>query len=189
MIPNSTPAARKQTHVLAPLTRPSGPKFHRRNPRKIGQIPGKSYRVPTPVTTLLLPHTLPSLHQYNPCRGSSIGRACGSYNSKEINLKVVGSSPTFGYSYHTSSTEGSCSFAFCLFDHAGRFFALPSISVASQANSTIVPYNVRSSLASCMSFLLTRNQPSLGGLSLSSNQGTVTATTISDGCGNNDMKS
>ena len=85
--------------------------------------------------------------------------------------------------------QSSCSFAFCLFDHAGRFFALPSISVASQANSTIVPYNVRSSLASCMSFLLTRNQPSLGGLSLSSNQGTVTATTISDGCGNNDMKS
>jgi hypothetical protein len=38
-------------------------------------------------------------HQYNPCRGSSIGRACGSYDSKEINLKVVGSSPTFGYSY------------------------------------------------------------------------------------------
>jgi hypothetical protein len=26
-------------------------------------------------------------------------------NSKEINLKVVGSSPTFGYSYHTSSSE------------------------------------------------------------------------------------
>ena len=102
MIPNSTPAARKQTHVLAPLTRPSGPKFHRRNPRKIGQIPGKSYRVPTPATTLLVPHTLHSLHQYNPCRGSSIGRACGSYNSKEINLKVVGSSPTFGYSYITS---------------------------------------------------------------------------------------
>jgi hypothetical protein len=41
----------------------------------------------------------PPPHQHNPCRGSSIGRACGSYNSKEINLKVVGSSPTFGYSY------------------------------------------------------------------------------------------
>jgi hypothetical protein len=26
-------------------------------------------------------------------------------NSKEINLKVVGSSPTFGYSYITSSSE------------------------------------------------------------------------------------
>ena len=42
----------------------------------------------------------PLHHQQHPCRGSSIGRACGSYNSKEINLKVVGSSPTFGYSYH-----------------------------------------------------------------------------------------
>jgi hypothetical protein len=36
-------------------------------------------------------------------------------NSKEINLKVVGSSPTFGYSYHTSSSEQLffCSFAVC----------------------------------------------------------------------------
>jgi hypothetical protein len=41
-----------------------------------------------------------SSSNHDPCRGSSIGRACGSYNSKEINLKVVGSSPTFGYSYH-----------------------------------------------------------------------------------------
>jgi hypothetical protein len=47
----------------------------------------------------------------NPCRGSSIGRACGSYNSKEINLKVEGSSPSFGYSYN-KVPSGSCSFAF-----------------------------------------------------------------------------
>jgi hypothetical protein len=39
------------------------------------------------------------------------GRACGSYNSKEINLKVVGSSPTFGYSY-IKAHQRSCSFAF-----------------------------------------------------------------------------
>jgi hypothetical protein len=58
------------------------------------------------------PHTRTSLHQYNPCRGSSIGRACGSYNSKEINLKVEGSSPSFGYSY-IKVPSGSCSFAFC----------------------------------------------------------------------------
>jgi hypothetical protein len=50
-------------------------------------------------------------HQYTSCRGSSIGRACGSYNSKEINLKVVGSSPTFGYSYIKAHVS-SCSFAF-----------------------------------------------------------------------------
>jgi hypothetical protein len=58
------------------------------------------------------PHTRTPLHQYNPCRGSSIGRACGSYNSKEINLKVEGSSPSFGYSY-IKVPSGSCSFAFC----------------------------------------------------------------------------
>jgi hypothetical protein len=57
----------------------------------------------------------PSLYSLinNPCRGSSIGRACGSYNSKEINLKVVGSSPTFGYSY-IKVPRGSCSFDFWL---------------------------------------------------------------------------
>ena len=50
---------------------------------------------------------------HDPCRGSSIGRACGSYNSKEINLKVVGSSPTFGYSY-IKAHQSSCPFAFWL---------------------------------------------------------------------------
>jgi hypothetical protein len=35
-------------------------------------------------------------------------------NSKEINLKVVGSSPTFGYSYHKAH-QSSCSFAICSF--------------------------------------------------------------------------
>jgi hypothetical protein len=60
--------------------------------------------------SLLEPHCHhPFINQYNPCRGSSIGRACGSYNSKEINLKVVGSSPTFGYSYHQAH-QSSCSF-------------------------------------------------------------------------------
>ncbi|KAH0001329.1 hypothetical protein KCU78_g14920, partial [Aureobasidium melanogenum] len=32
------------------------------------------------------------------CRGSSIGRACGSYHMIKYNLKVAGSSPAFGYS-------------------------------------------------------------------------------------------
>jgi hypothetical protein len=59
------------------------------------------------------PHFRPPPHQYNPCRGSSIGRACGSYDSKEINLKVEGSSPSFGYSY-IKVPSGSCSFAFCV---------------------------------------------------------------------------
>lgn len=55
------------------------------------------------------PH-LPSSN-HDPCRGSSIGRACGSYDSKEMNLKVVGSSPTFGYSY-IKAHQSSCSFSF-----------------------------------------------------------------------------
>jgi hypothetical protein len=33
------------------------------------------------------------------CRGSSIGRACGSYLNRYSYLKVEGSSPSFGYSY------------------------------------------------------------------------------------------
>jgi hypothetical protein len=69
----------------------------------LGQIPPERLEekvsTPTHLTSVLVPLTLPPHHQYNPCRGSSIGRACGSYDSKEINLKVVGSSPTFGYSY------------------------------------------------------------------------------------------
>jgi hypothetical protein len=78
-----------------------------RPPNSTAEIPEKSARSqeesasgPTPIATVLLLFGQASHHQYNPCRGSSIGRACGSYNSKEINLKVVGSSPTFGYSYH-----------------------------------------------------------------------------------------
>jgi hypothetical protein len=73
----------------------------------------------TPTTRRLVRHCHPPHHQYNPCRGSSIGRACGSYDSKEINLKVVGSSPTFGYSYIKVFPCGSsCSFA--LFGRPGR---------------------------------------------------------------------
>jgi hypothetical protein len=75
----------------------------------LGQIPSEKVQEkvssPASLTNLLVPLYRPPLHQYNPCRGSSIGRACGSYYSKEINLKVVGSSPTFGYSYITSSSE------------------------------------------------------------------------------------
>jgi hypothetical protein len=76
---------------------------------QLGQTPQEKVKEkvssPTRITSLLVPPRHPFHHQYNPCRGSSIGRACGSYNSKEINLKVVGSSPTFGYSYTTSSSE------------------------------------------------------------------------------------
>jgi hypothetical protein len=43
------------------------------------------------------------------CRGSSIGRACGSYHYDIPNLKVAGSSPAFGYSY-----TFSCHFFFAL---------------------------------------------------------------------------
>jgi hypothetical protein len=88
----------------------------------LGQIPPEKLEEkvssPARLTNLLVPLTLPHHHQYNPCRGSSIGRACGSYNSKEINLKVVGSSPTFGYSY-IKAHQSSCSFAFCSLDVSG----------------------------------------------------------------------
>ena len=107
-------------HPVRPLRyqprSPSRPcrRYHRSDPRApLGRDKSQENRAearekslqPHP-TSLLLPHRHhPFINQYNPCRGSSIGRACGSYNSKEINLKVVGSSPTFGYSYHSSSSE------------------------------------------------------------------------------------
>jgi hypothetical protein len=69
--------------------------------------------VPSSTTGIILAHVLHIIINHDPCRGSSIGRACGSYNSKEINLKVVGSSPTFGYSYNKAH-QSSCPFAFWL---------------------------------------------------------------------------
>jgi hypothetical protein len=86
-------------------------KVHPRSAGKIAEFQ-ESHNSPTHITRFLVPYRRPLHHQYNPCRGSSIGRACGSYNSKEINLKVVGSSPTFGYSYITSSSE---QLFFCFF--------------------------------------------------------------------------
>jgi hypothetical protein len=88
----------------------------------LGQIPPEKVKEkvssPTRSNSLLVPLYHTPHHQYNPCRGSSIGRACGSYNSKEINLKVVGSSPTFGYSY-IKAHQSSCSFAFCSYPVSG----------------------------------------------------------------------
>jgi hypothetical protein len=104
---------------LGPITSPHGPppltrtKFCRKSARKIRSSPQKKSQQPHATNRLKPRRHYPLINQHNPCRGSSIGRACGSYNSKEINLKVVGSSPTFGYSYHTSSLE---QLFFCSFD-------------------------------------------------------------------------
>jgi hypothetical protein len=94
----------RSPHRPTPLFRLISAKSCRRSPGKICR--------PTHASLHEL-HFRPPPHQYNPCRGSSIGRACGSYDSKEINLKVEGSSPSFGYSY-TKVPSGSCSFAFCM---------------------------------------------------------------------------
>jgi hypothetical protein len=103
----STPT--QPTARPTPLTRP---KFCREKTRKIQPSPQEKSAAPT-TSNHLLPHCRsPLINQYNPCRGSSIGRACGSYNSKEINLKVVGSSPTFGYSYHIKLIRAAVLFAF-----------------------------------------------------------------------------
>ena len=87
-----------------------------------GQTRSRKILQPHP-SSLHEPHHPQHDHQSTPSRGSSIGRACGSYDSKEINLKVVGSSPTFGYSY-IKAHQSSCSFAFCPRMHAGVFFWL-----------------------------------------------------------------
>jgi hypothetical protein len=68
---------------------------------------------PSPTAGIITVTAHSIIINHDPCRGSSIGRACGSYNSKEINLKVVGSSPTFGYSYNKAH-QSSCPFAFWL---------------------------------------------------------------------------
>jgi hypothetical protein len=98
-------------------------------PNSAGKIPGKFGQVrkgePDAPTTSnrLEPHRHHHLiNQYNPCRGSSIGRACGSYNSKEINLKVVGSSPTFGYSYHIKLIRAAVLLLFWWDTHWGRLY-------------------------------------------------------------------
>jgi hypothetical protein len=95
-------------------SRPCRRRHHRSDPRApLGREnvhenrarPAKKSLQPHPSGLLVPDRHHPFINQYNPRRGSSIGRACGSYDSKEINLKVVGSSPTFGYSYHSSSLE------------------------------------------------------------------------------------
>jgi hypothetical protein len=138
---------------------------------------------PTRCTRLLLPLTQPHHHQYNPCRGSSIGRACGSYNSKEINLKVVGSSPTFGYSY-IKAHQSSCSFAFCPFDRVSKFLALPPAYMASQDTSAIVPHDERYELpVAC--FL---HKHPFRACPLHSPFDWLTVTAISADCGNDNME-
>lgn len=95
-------------------------------------------------TSLQGPIRPPPFHQYHPCRGSSIGRACGSYNSKEINLKVVGSSPTFGYSYIISSSEQLffCFFCCCCFPREVKpSWRLPSDHAVSYINTLEAQWN------------------------------------------------
>jgi hypothetical protein len=51
-------------------------------PGKIGQVPGEKSQQ-THASNRLRPHRHhPLINQYNPCRGSSIGRACGSYQQQ-----------------------------------------------------------------------------------------------------------
>jgi hypothetical protein len=71
------------------------------------KIPEKSQleaSSPTLYTTLLIPPTRPPHHQYNPCRGSSIGRACGSYNSRD-QPQGRGFEPHLRLFLHQSSSE------------------------------------------------------------------------------------
>ena len=57
------------------------------------------------------------------CRGSSIGRACGSYLLYKHNLKVAGSSPAFGYSYQHAVNfflQGARNSIFDVFDRGRK---------------------------------------------------------------------
>ena len=83
------------------------------NPNSAGKAPGKlgpspqekkASRPTHPTVLYLAVATLSSTNTTLAGVAQSVERVA-LINSKEINLKVVGSSPTFGYSYHTSSTE------------------------------------------------------------------------------------
>jgi hypothetical protein len=83
-------------------------------PGKFGQVPRAKTSRPTqqPTVFYLTVTTLSSINTTLAGVAQSVERVA-LINSKEINLKVVGSSPTFGYSYHTSSIE---QLFFCSFD-------------------------------------------------------------------------
>jgi hypothetical protein len=75
-------------------------------PGKFGQVPRKKTSRPTqqPTVFYLAVTALSSTNSTLAGVAQSVERVA-LINSKEINLKVVGSSPTFGYSYYRSSVE------------------------------------------------------------------------------------
>ena len=116
--PDPTPVARSRSIPIQPH-RP--PPLSRRQilpekiPGKFGQVrQGKPDAPQHPTIMNLTVTTLSSTNTTLAGVAQSVERVALN-NSKEINLKVVGSSPTFGYSYITSSTE---QLFFCFF--AGR---------------------------------------------------------------------
>jgi hypothetical protein len=102
LIPNPVPARKANARAVSayPASRPQIPP---QKSQKNQHGPRKKASGPTPMVTLLVPNAPSLLHQIMTLAGvaQSVERVA-LINSKEINLKVVGSSPTFGYSYITS---------------------------------------------------------------------------------------
>jgi hypothetical protein len=88
------------------------------------------------------------------CRGSSIGRACGSYLNRYSYLKVEGSSPSFGYSYTAAVILFSGVFQ-CQKTHFWRNLNFGEILEACQVFRGPTPHELRAKLRpfSCLFFL------------------------------------
>jgi hypothetical protein len=87
------------------------------------------------------------------CRGSSIGRACGSYLNRYSYLKVEGSSPSFGYSYTAAVILFSGVFQ-CQKTHFWRNLNFGEILEACQVFRGPTPHELRAKLRSTLFFSL-----------------------------------
>jgi hypothetical protein len=93
----------------------------------------------------------PPHHQNNPCRGSSIGRACGSYNSERSTSRSWVRAPPSAIPI-SKSHLGSCSFAFCIVDTELSF-----LLVAKPLHQLVVSVvNLLCALVSSHSLLVSR---------------------------------
>jgi hypothetical protein len=111
---NTGPTDRADLSTARTATAGPKPNSAGKAPGKLGPSPQeKKASRPTHPTVFYLAVTILSSTNITLAGVAQSVERVALINSKEINLKVVGSSPTFGYSYHTSSSE---QLSFCSFD-------------------------------------------------------------------------
>jgi hypothetical protein len=91
---------------------PPRPKFCPEKSRKIRPSPQEKPDAPQCPTIINLTVTTPSSTNTTLAGVAQSVERVALINSKEINLKVVGSSPTFGYSYHIKLIRAAVLFVF-----------------------------------------------------------------------------